>query len=285
MDVEGIMGHFLLAMLLPLLMQAPAPNPATPPQAAATATQVPEPSAPATAPRPPAPPSPSRPRSQQEIDEFVEGRIREALGGLQSDGDREMSPEAEQAIENAVEEFLTDPEIKDAIADKIRGVNMPGPAVMILGTLIPIAFFAVVALIAWMLYRRSQGRLRARMEFHQQVLAKFTSGQEFSAFLNTPGSQQLLEGMWGGQVNLRERLLKHVRLGAIFGVLGLGLLGLAIVSGDDGYGFLAVLGLGLGIGFLISARVTYRLSEKMGLLRDNSAASEQNSAPASGEPQ
>lgn len=111
--------------------------------------------------------------------------------------------------------------------------------------------------------------MRARMEFHQQVLAKFTSGQEFAQFLNTKGSQQLLEGMWGGQVNFKERLLKHVRLGAIFGVLGLGLLALAIFTSDDGYGFLAVLCLGLGIGFLVSARVSYRLSEKMGLLREN----------------
>src|SRR3989304_6177315 len=105
--------------------------------------------------------------------------------------------------------------------------------------------------------------MRTRMEFHQQVLAKFTTGEQFANFLNTKGSQQLLEGLWGGRVNLKERLLKHIRLGAIFGVLGLGLAVLAIVSGDDGYGFLAVLGLGLGIGFLISARVTYRLSEKM----------------------
>ena len=267
------MGHFILAMLLPLLFQTSTPNPAAPTQPApAVAAQAGEQGSPGVAQgssAPTGPPAAPRPRSQDEIDEFVEQKIREALGGLPSDGDPQMSPEAEKAIETAVESFLTDPEIKDAIADKIRGVTMPTQAVMILGTLVPITFFGMIVLIVWLLYRRSQARMRARMEFHQQILAKFTSGQEFAEFLNSKGSQQLFEGISGGQVNLKDRLLKHVRLGAIFGVIGLGLLALAIVGRDDGYGFLAVLSLGLGIGFLISARVSYRLSEKMGLLREN----------------
>ncbi|MBI2820354.1 MAG: hypothetical protein HYX73_10275 [Acidobacteria bacterium] len=274
------MGHLIMALLLPLLLQASAPNPAVPsPPAPALAAQAEQQSSPGTgeSATPPSPPATPSPRSQDAIDESVEQKIKEALQGLDSDGNAQMSPETEKAIENAVESFLTDPEIKGAIADKIRQWTPPSQAVMLLGTLVPIAFFAVIALLVWLLYRRSQARMRARMEFHQQVLSKFTSGEQFAQFLNTKGSQQLLEGMWGGQVSIKERLLKHVRLGAIFGVLGLGLLGLAIVSSDDGYGFLAVLSLGIGIGFLVSARVTYRLSEKMGLLRDKGA--EETHAP------
>jgi len=267
------MGHFIMAMLLPLLLQLSGTNAAPPSQPEiAVAAQV-EPqsgrgAAPAT-PATPTPPTPPQPASQEALDKFIEQRIEEALRGLPSDGNREMSPETERAIANAVEKFLGDPSIKSAIAQKIQQVTPPGHPEMLVALLVPISFFATMALVAWLLYRRSQARMRTRMEFHQQVLAKFTTGEQFANFLNTKGSQQLLEGMWGGQVNFKERLLKHVRLGAIFGVLGLGLLALAIFTSDDGYGFLAVLCLGLGIGFLVSARVSYRLSEKMGLLREN----------------
>jgi hypothetical protein len=95
--------------------------------------------------------------------------------------------------------------------------------------------------------------------------------------LNSPGSQQLLEGMSGERVDLRGRLLKHVRLGAVFGAVGLGFLGLAMFD-DSGYGFLAVVCLGIGIGFLVSARVSYRLSEKMGLLQKQDSEDSANSA-------
>jgi len=263
------MGHLIMAMLLPLLLQSSGTNaPPSQPEKAA-ATQVEQQSGRGAAPQTPATPSPSpSPRSQEAIDEFVEQKIKEALKGLPSDGNPQMSPETEQAIESAVESFLTDPEIKDAIADKIRQVTTPGRPEMLVALLVPISFFATMGFVGWLLYRRSQARMRARMEFHGQVLSKFSSGQEFAAFLNTPGSQQILEGMWGGQVNLKERLLKHTRLGAIFSVMGLGLLVLSFFDDKD-YAFLAVLALGLGIGFLISARVSYRLSEKMGLLREN----------------
>ena len=267
------MGHFILAMLLPLLFQTSTPNPAAPSQPApAVASQAGEQGSPGVAQgssTPSSQPAAPRPRSQDEIDEFVEQKIREALSGLPSDGDPQMSPEAEKAIETAVEKFLADPEMKSRIAETTHQALSLAEQGIRLGLISTILFFVTLALVVWLLYRRSQSRMQARMEFHQQVLSKFTSGQEFAEFLNSKGSQQLFEGISGGQVNLRERLLKHVRLGAIFAVLGLGLLALAIVTTDDGYGFLAVLSLGLGIGFLISARVSYRLSEKMGLLREN----------------
>src|SRR3970040_1074127 len=65
--------------------------------------------------------------------------------------------------------------------------------------LVPLGFFAFVALIVWFLYRRSQTRVHARAEFHRQLLDKFTSGGEFAAFLGSPGGQRLLEGAWARQ--------------------------------------------------------------------------------------
>jgi hypothetical protein len=201
------------------------------------------------------------------------------LSGLPSDGDPELSPGAEQAIENAIETFLSDPEIKSAIAAKINEVNAPwqSTGANLVAILVPMSFFGVIGLMAWLFYRRGQTRMQTRTEFHQQVLSKFTSGQEFAAFLNSPGSQQLLEGMWGERVDLKARLLKHVRLGAVFGVVGLGFLGLTFFE-NSGWGFLAVVCLGIGIGFLISARVSYRLAEKMGLLQKQDTGDSANSA-------
>ncbi len=143
--------------------------------------------------------------------------------------------------------------------------------------LVPFALFAMIVLIVWLLVRRSQAQARARMEFHKQLLGKFTSGSEFAAFLGSKGGQRLLEGLWSQQVNAKERILKAMGAGVVLTVLGLGALGLSWRTG--GFLYPGVLSLALGVGFLIATVISYRLSKKWGLLRDKESSPEDESIP------
>ena len=138
--------------------------------------------------------------------------------------------------------------------------------------LVPLAFFAMIVLIVWLLVRKSQAQTRARMEFHTQLLGKFTSGSEFAAFLGSKGGQRLLEGLWWQQVNAKERILKAMGAGVVLTVLGLGALGLSWRTG--GFVYPGVLSLALGVGFLISTGIAYRLSKKWDLLKDKESSAE-----------
>ena len=142
------------------------------------------------------------------------------------------------------------------------------------GILIPVAFFAMIVVIVWLKVRKSQAETTARAEFHKHLVEKFASGKEFADFLGTPGGQRLVQGAWLPQVNTslsaKERILKAVKAGVVLTVMGLGTLPLYWLEGVDNEIIIpAVVMLALGIGFLISAAITYRLSEKMGLLREN----------------
>jgi len=134
------------------------------------------------------------------------------------------------------------------------------------GLLVPLGFFALVVMIVWLLIRKNQARTRTRAEFHRQLLEKFSSGREFAEFLEGKGSQRLLEDLWSERLNAKERILRGLGAGVVLTVLGLGILGLSWKTANLLYP--AVLFLALGLGFLISTGVSYRLSKKWDLLRD-----------------
>jgi hypothetical protein len=167
--------------------------------------------------------------------------------------------------------------IKQAIAKSIAeggpfGQGPFGWPGVLIPTLSALGFFAVIALIAWVTYRRGQARMQLRTELHRQLLDKFTSGGEFAAFLNSSGGQRLLEDLWAQRVNAKERIIRSMRGGVVLTVLGIGALGLSIRN--SGMVFPGVLVVALGAGFLISTAISYRLSKKLGLLQEQGSVSD-----------
>lgn len=134
----------------------------------------------------------------------------------------------------------------------------PEPAGILVPILVPLAFFATIVAIAWLivLYRRSQAQARA--EFQKQVLDKFASGREFAEFLESPASKRFLDEL--GSRGPKEQILSSMRTGVVLAVLGLGLLVLSFAR--RGFVIPGVLALALGAGFLIATAVSYRLSKQ-----------------------
>jgi|SRR5579885_1384943 len=180
----------------------------------------------------------------------------------------QLSPETQKAIADAAQEFVSDPEIKGAIAEKIRQFNPPGHREMMFAMLVPIALFGTIALIAALAYWRSQARIRARMEFQTQLLSKFSSGPELSAFLASEGGRQFLSGASSPQ-NLRDRIVKRAAVGMGFAVLGLGLI-ISAIAYDRRFNFLAILFLAFGVGHMIAAATSYHLMKKTDAAQSNS---------------
>lgn len=174
-----------------------------------------------------------------------------------------------------------DEAIKQAVArDLAEGGGRFGPfgwPGIVIPTMSVLGFFAVIALIGWLIYRRSQARLQTRTDLHRQLLDKFTSGAEFAAFLNSRGGQRLLEDLWSQRVNAKERIVRTLQAGVVLTVLGMVVL--TVSYRDHGLAFPGALVFALGAGLLISTAISYRVSKKLGLLQEQAGHSDVVSRP------
>lgn len=160
-----------------------------------------------------------------------------------------VSPELQQAIQEEVQDELRRGRFR------FRPGGGGGPEV-----LVPIAFFALVALIVFVIARRRQAEIQARAEFQKQILDKFGSGKEFADFLGTEGSQRFLAALSSPATGARYRILRTMRGGITVAVLGIGFL---LLTGlRHGFVVPGVLLLALGVGLLVSAAASYHFSKK-----------------------
>lgn len=186
---------------------------------------------------------------------------------------QEIEQQTEEQIEQSIDEEVIEQRIEEQIPQVMGAGDGPfsWPGVLI-AVLNPLGFFTLVGLMAWIVYRWHQARTQARMEFHRQLLEKFDSGREFSEFLESKGSQRLLEGLWSEKITAKERILQSTRWGVVLTVVGAG--GLALSWQEEDLLIPGMLILALGLGFLVSTAISYRLSSKLGLLRDEESATE-----------
>ena len=165
-----------------------------------------------------------------------------------------VSPDLQQAIQQEVQDEMRQGRFR------FGGPPPWASPVATLSMLVPIAFFAMIVLIIFVIARRRQAELRARTEFQKQILDKFGSGKEFAEFLGTEGSQRFLQSLSGHSFGAGERILRGMRGGITTAVLGIGFLLLTALR--RGFVVPGVLLLALGAGLLISAAVSYHFSKK-----------------------
>jgi hypothetical protein len=131
--------------------------------------------------------------------------------------------------------------------------------------------------------RKAGALIRARADLQTKLLDRLASGREVVEFCQTEGGKQFIEALSMGTIESpaskgspTERILGSIQKGIILTLLGLGFLILAQKYHRDDPGdvfmVVGVVGLSLGIGFLLSAGVSYRLSRSMGLLASREPA-------------
>jgi hypothetical protein len=150
-----------------------------------------------------------------------------------------------------------------------------------------LAFACFMGALIWLIRQVSEGRRWARIfklqsEVHGKLIDRFTSNQDLALYMDSEAGKRFLEaapipvGFEPEQrvPNALARVLTPLQIGIVMVLLGIGLLALRKVSAELNVPML-VLGtvvLMPGVGFIVSAGITWILAGRLGLMPDKSTA-------------
>ncbi len=154
-----------------------------------------------------------------------------------------------------------------------------------IGALLAFACFlaALVWLIRQFLENRRWGRIfKLQSEVHGRLIDKFSSNQELSSYMETEAGKRFLEaapipvGIEPDQrmPNAIARVLTPLQIGVVLVLLGVGFFMLRHVRTEmyDPMLILGTVALMPGLGFIISAGITWFLAGRLGLIPESPAA-------------
>lgn len=172
--------------------------------------------------------------------------------------------------------------------DVYRSQDRPSPFERIWDGLIPLLAFmcgltAIFVLARMFVENRRWGRIfKLQSDVHGKLIDKFTSNQELAAYMETDAGRKFLEAApipVGIEQDRRvpsavARVLTPLQAGIVMVLLGIGLLSLrhAGPEMDTPMLFFGTVVLMPGIGFIISAGVSWLLAAKLGLMPAETAA-------------
>jgi hypothetical protein len=132
--------------------------------------------------------------------------------------------------------------------------------------------FGAIGFIVWTISTNIRRSKVAHVvaDLHGKVLEKCSANQELMAYVQSDAGRRFLESAGESQANPTSRILNAVQAGTILSLLG----GASILTSNfhselDAREFFVTLGymiLAVGLGFLVSAGVSYGLCKTWGLL-------------------
>ena len=136
-----------------------------------------------------------------------------------------------------------------------------------------LAFLAFMAWAVWLGARRRQALAQAQADLQHRLLDKFNSPQELGEFLQTEGGRRFLQGLTTER-HAGKRVLMALQIGIVECLLGIALLSLGFIypmnrAEPHPAVIFGLFLLAAGIGFLISAGVSYKLSKAWGLFPES----------------
>jgi len=150
-----------------------------------------------------------------------------------------------------------------------------------------LAFACFLVALIWMtrvfVENRRWGRIfKLQSEVHGRLIDKFTSNQELALYMETEAGKRFLEaapipvGFETSQrvPNAVARVLTPLQIGIVLVLLGIGLLGIRRADHEMEIPLLVMGTLVLmpGVGFIISAGITWLLAARLGLMPEHPAA-------------
>jgi hypothetical protein len=144
-----------------------------------------------------------------------------------------------------------------------------------------IGFSVAIGVLVWLTrtiidYRRWNRLAKVQTDVHTKILDRFTANEDLLAYIQSPAGSKFLESspikLDAGPRSVGAplaRILWSVQGGLVLLAGGIGLL---VVSGrvandvSQGIQALGVLGIALGLGFVISAIISFVISRKLGLI-------------------
>jgi hypothetical protein len=126
---------------------------------------------------------------------------------------------------------------------------------------IVVVLLALLAMIWAYLMNRSRQRIAVR----KALIDKFASAHDLSDLMETSAGRRLFAEFSAGGSPVRP-VLWSVQMGILAVLAGVGVGGLGLMANEKSVLGVAGLLVCIGVGFLISAVITYRLSKSWGLL-------------------
>ncbi len=131
---------------------------------------------------------------------------------------------------------------------------------------------------------KQRAHLRAQTEFHNKMMEKFSSVDEFTAYLQSDAGKSFFENLSNEPATPLNKILGSIQKGTILTLVGVGI----IINGNifnfaDASGTIFVLGtisFMIGLGFLVSSLVSYRLAKTWGLISVNEKRAGKEPSPA-----
>jgi hypothetical protein len=189
----------------------------------------------------------------------------------------------DQALERAVWPEMEQPRFEPSNVERI---TMP------ILSLVGFACFLVA--LVWLIRQFIENRRWARIfklqsEVHARLIEKFGTTQELAAYMETEAGKRFLEaapipiGLESEQrmPNAVARVLWPLQIGVVLVLLGIGLLFLRHASPDMNIPMLVfgTVALMPGLGFILSAGITWVLAGRLGLIPDGASAANGPYAP------
>jgi hypothetical protein len=114
-------------------------------------------------------------------------------------------------------------------------------------------------------------RLTLSAEFNKQMLDRLGSMKDFSDFVQTDAGTQFMRRLTTAEPSTspQQRIFSAVQIGIVLVSLGSGLLGFArltAIANRDELTLIGTIALSLGIGFVLSSGVLYRLASALGMM-------------------
>jgi hypothetical protein len=126
--------------------------------------------------------------------------------------------------------------------------------------MVTLALAVLGLVVLYILYRSHQ-----RMALRKALIDKYASAQNLNELMQTAAGRRLFGEFTSGGSPLTS-VLSSVRFGIVGVLSGVGAGAVGTMPGMQAVFGLGVLLLCIGVGFLISAAITYRLSKSWGLL-------------------
>lgn len=144
-------------------------------------------------------------------------------------------------------------------------------------------FGMAVGLLGWLIrtlvdYRRWNRLTSTQAEFHTKLVDRFTANNDLLAYIQSPAGTRFLQSapiaLDAGPRSMGAplgRILWSVQGGVVLIAAGIGLWVVSGQVGDDGaqpLHALGVIGVALGVGFAVSAIISFVISRRLGLIED-----------------
>lgn len=139
----------------------------------------------------------------------------------------------------------------------------------VLMTVLPIT----IVFWAWVVWVILEWRkMRHKSKLQSKIVDKFSTAQEFNDFLQSQEGSRFLNFLRFNGLAPREKILSSLRKGIILSFLGIAIIVIGSLFAAEMKYFIAfgIVLIALGVGFLVSTKISYNLSKKWGIIDEGS---------------